>query len=38
MSQADVVSTSPLPPGVSEADFARAIDALHGRRSAPTRC
>src|SRR6266536_1575087 len=28
MSQADVVSTRPLPPGVSEADFLRAIDAF----------
>src|SRR5919198_4303721 len=26
MSQADAVSTRPLPPGVSEADFDRAID------------
>ena len=28
MSQADVVSTQPLPPGVSEADLSRAIDAF----------
>ena len=28
MSQADAVSTRPLPPGVSEAGFARAIDAF----------
>ena len=28
MSQADVVSTKPLPPGVSEAAFGRAIDAF----------
>jgi len=26
MSQADVVSTRPLPPGLSESDFAGAID------------
>ena len=28
MSQADVVSTHPLPPGVSEADFSRAMDGF----------
>ena len=28
MSQADVVTTSPLPPGVSEAELSRAIDAF----------
>src|SRR4029450_5357387 len=28
MSQADVVSTHPLPPGVSEADLSRAIDGF----------
>jgi 4-cresol dehydrogenase (hydroxylating) flavoprotein subunit len=28
MSQADVVSTHPLPPGVSQADFSRAIDGF----------
>jgi 4-cresol dehydrogenase (hydroxylating) flavoprotein subunit len=28
MSQADVVSTSPLPPGVSETDLSRAIDGF----------
>ena len=28
MSQADAVSTRPLPPGVSEAGFARAVDAI----------
>ena len=28
MSQADVASTRPLPPGVSEADFASAVDAF----------
>ena len=28
MSQADAVSTRPLPPGVSEAGFARAVDAF----------
>ena len=28
MSQADVVSTHPLPPGVTEADFSRAINAF----------
>src|SRR5919197_4600462 len=30
MSQADVVSTRPLPPGLSEAQLERAIDAFTG--------